>query len=297
MSKAREKSNSIKNIIGLYQDGDITFGEMIHRISIKPTLKNTILIGLIIAAIATTKDVVIKNHKPLLSFGPTTTNEELQQIEIEILIKKGDSLTEIAERFGTTSAVLAKYNGIENPNNIKAGKTIKILLPLETVMDIIETYTVKQGDTFESICKDNKITAEEFVALNPDKQYLMIGDEVNVLKRTATFEYRPYLIQEGDSPISICEEFGMDLEHFYTINDYNPDSYIYAGDVAIFLCENAIYKTYEVKKNETIQDVANKFDVRVEDIMKLNEITEVIPGEKITIPSRIEEKTKVLGLF
>lgn len=41
-------------------------------------------------------------------------------------IQPGDTLSEIAERFGTTTNALAALNGIQNPNLIYAGTTIRI---------------------------------------------------------------------------------------------------------------------------------------------------------------------------
>lgn len=41
-------------------------------------------------------------------------------------IKKGDNLTKIAKRYGTTVSALAKKNGIKNVNRIIAGKALKI---------------------------------------------------------------------------------------------------------------------------------------------------------------------------
>lgn len=41
-------------------------------------------------------------------------------------VKKGDTLSAIAKKYGTTYAVLAAYNGIENPNLIYVGQVIKI---------------------------------------------------------------------------------------------------------------------------------------------------------------------------
>ncbi|MEU3712905.1 LysM domain-containing protein [Streptomyces catenulae] len=42
-------------------------------------------------------------------------------------MRAGDTLSDIAARYGTTVAKLAKANGISNPNLIKAGQTIKIV--------------------------------------------------------------------------------------------------------------------------------------------------------------------------
>ena len=45
---------------------------------------------------------------------------------IDYKIKSGDTLSEIAQAYGTTYQELAKINGIENPNLIIAGTTIKV---------------------------------------------------------------------------------------------------------------------------------------------------------------------------
>ncbi len=41
-------------------------------------------------------------------------------------IKSGDTLSEIAQRFGTTVSALAKLNGISNPDRIYAGTTLRL---------------------------------------------------------------------------------------------------------------------------------------------------------------------------
>lgn len=42
------------------------------------------------------------------------------------VVKRGDTLSKIAAKYGTTYQVLAKYNNISNPNLIKVGQKIKI---------------------------------------------------------------------------------------------------------------------------------------------------------------------------
>ena len=42
------------------------------------------------------------------------------------VIRKGDTLTKIAKRLGTTVKALALANGIKNPNKIIAGRTLRI---------------------------------------------------------------------------------------------------------------------------------------------------------------------------
>ncbi len=60
-------------------------------------------------------------------------------------VKKGDTLSKIASKYGTTYQKLAAYNGIANPNVINVGQIIRI--PGSGT----RTYTVKAGDSLWGI--------------------------------------------------------------------------------------------------------------------------------------------------
>lgn len=49
--------------------------------------------------------------------------------------------------------------------------------------------------------------------------------------------------------------------------------------------------TYIVKQNEQLSDIAGKFGISVEDILKVNNynLTNLKPGDKINVPIRVNE--------
>ena len=49
--------------------------------------------------------------------------------------------------------------------------------------------------------------------------------------------------------------------------------------------------TYIVKENEQLSDIAGKFGISVEDILKVNNynLTNLKPGDKINVPTRVNE--------
>lgn len=108
---------------------------------------------------------------------PVEPSKSQTSSETTYIVKKGDTLSGIASKYGTTYQVLASYNGISNPNLIGVGQAIKI--PNGTMSHITNTssrtYIVKKGDTlsgiasrygttYQKISRDNNIS-------NPNKIY------------------------------------------------------------------------------------------------------------------------------
>ena len=59
---------------------------------------------------------------------PTPAPEKPKTKTITYTVKRGDTLSEIAEKYGTTYQQIAKDNGIENPNYIRVGQKLKIIV-------------------------------------------------------------------------------------------------------------------------------------------------------------------------
>ena len=47
-------------------------------------------------------------------------------LEVKYVVKKGDTLSAIAKKYGTTVDALVKLNGIKNKNLIYAGQVLKV---------------------------------------------------------------------------------------------------------------------------------------------------------------------------
>lgn len=70
-----------------------------------------------------------KSSKTTTTKKKAATSENSANKEVsdtKYTVKQGDSLSEIAEKYGTTVQVLVDYNKIKNPNKIKVNQVIKI---------------------------------------------------------------------------------------------------------------------------------------------------------------------------
>ena len=98
------------------------------------------------------------------------------------IVQAGDTLSEIAQRFGTTYQHLAAINGISNPDIIHVGDRIVIDGVVSAQSSDDEYYTVQPGDTLSGIA-ERYGTSYQYLAYingisNPNKIY--VGDTIRV---------------------------------------------------------------------------------------------------------------------
>jgi len=91
-------------------------------------------------------------------------------------VQAGDTLSEIAVKFGTTVDNLVALNNIENPDLIRTGQVLKINGSDTNVGSI--TYTVKTGDNLSKIASKYGTTWEAIYEKNKD----IIGDDPDIIQ-------------------------------------------------------------------------------------------------------------------
>ncbi len=91
---------------------------------------------------------------------------------ITYVLQPEDTLSEIAQRYGTTVSALVSLNGISDPNKIYAGNTLKVP---ENGNIGSQYYTIRSGDTLSEIALRFSTTVSALAALNgisdPNKIY------------------------------------------------------------------------------------------------------------------------------
>ena len=108
----------------------------------------------------TAKDLAVYNHltnPDRLSIGQELLIPEKAPAYITYAIRSGDTLSQVARRFGTTTSALTQLNGIKRPDRLKIGQLIRVprsggvssgsartQLP-STVRRTIDGYRVRPG--------------------------------------------------------------------------------------------------------------------------------------------------------
>lgn len=142
-------------------------------------------------------------------------------------VQPGDTLSEIALRFGTTVAALAAINNITDPNKIYAGQVLRLASnPVQG-----ETYVVKSGDTLSDIAAKYGTTYQSLAQANgiSNPDFIYPGQVIKIPGGSQSAA-RYYTILPGDTLSGIAQKFGTTVSRLQSLNQIsNPDK-IYAGN-------------------------------------------------------------------
>lgn len=108
--------------------------------------------------------------------------QPVQSSDTTYIVQAGDTLSEIAQRFGTTYQHLAAINGISNPNIIHVGDRIVIDGVVSAQSSDDEYYTVQPGDTLSGIAELYGTSYQYLAYINgiSDPNKIYAGDTIRV---------------------------------------------------------------------------------------------------------------------
>ena len=250
-----------------------------------------------------------KQSKSTTTTTTTTSNEKQKYYTV----KRGDSLSSIAERFGVTVAQLREWNGIE-ADDINAGVRIAVDASASRRVSKPEvktsTYTVKKGDGLGAIAERHGMTLQEIRELNGLKDNnIQAGQKLKVTgKASEERNEKPevktstYTVKKGDSLGAIAERFGVTIAQLRELNGLK-DNNIQAGQklkVTGKASEERSEKpeakssTYTVKKGDSLGAIAERFGVTVDQLRDWNGIkgNNIQAGQKLTIGGKSKSSSK-----
>lgn len=155
-------------------------------------------------------------------------------------VVRGDTLSGIAGRYGTTYQELARINGIADPNKIYAGQVLHLsgtAAPAPAGGSGAGTYKVVRGDTLSGIAARYNTSYQNLAAINGIADPNKIN-EGQVLKVPGSDAAAPaaaggqtYTVVSGDTLSGIADQFGTTYQHLQAINGIPDANKIYPGQV------------------------------------------------------------------
>jgi len=199
------------------------------------------------------------------------------------IVKKGDTIWSVAQRYNLSVDLILVSNNIENPELISIGQEIKIPLRKNT---ITETNIVKQ----EVIDKENSI-------INNNISYSENAEPI------------VYIVKAGDNLWNISQKYGFSVEVIIDVNNIRDKELLSLGQkLEIPAIGGGVSKsnqkqgptiiTYTVVKGDNLWSISQRYDVKMNNIISTNnlkEISRLSVGQKLKLPITNMDVAKVEG--
>ena len=154
----------------------------------------------------------------------------------EVVVKRGETLSEIADRYGTSVNRLMEMNGLRNANDLCAGSRIKVPGNVYSGGGS-GNYTVKAGETLSEIADRYGTSVNRLVQLNGlrDANDLWAGSRIQVPGASARPQVavnknaKTHQVQPGESLSSIADRYGVSMQRLIAINGISNPNQVMAG--------------------------------------------------------------------
>ena len=200
---------------------------------------------------------------------PTQGNETIH------VVQAGETLSGIAQRYGTTVDVLVALNGLSDPNRIVVGQRLLVLSSAAQMPDAAPDassgaasgveYIVKPGDTLAMIARRHGVTTEEIARLNrlANPGLIYVGQRLAIPSggtKAAPDEASGSEAVSADSPLAGSSPAAVQL----------------GGQV------------YVVQAHDTLARIAARYDLSVWTLAQVNQIANpsvIHVGQRLLIPA------------
>lgn len=180
-----------------------------------------------------TKDILLDSGKPI----PKPDDPDII-VDGYYTVKRGDTLSKIANRYDTTVQTLAEMNGIRNIDLIRAGEVLKVPVkhsdqPGENIIN----YTVKRGDTLSNLAKRYDTSVGSLLTLNgiPNPDLIYVGEILRIHPGNSEDFCNTVTVKQGDTLSRIAQKYHTTVVNLTRLNNLSNPNLLYPGQI-IELC-------------------------------------------------------------
>ena len=191
-----------------------------------------------------TIDILLNNTEEVPEVeDPKCTNED----RILYKVQRGDTLSEIAQRFNTTVSHLAQINNISNPNLIYTGEILTISCNRNNSQNNSNnsngnsqnnnqttiTYTVQRGDTLWGLAQRYNTTISSIASLNniQNPNLIYAGTTLRIIQNNNNSQNTYYTVQRGNTLWGLAQRYNTSVANLVRMNGIRNPNLIYPGQV------------------------------------------------------------------
>jgi len=218
----------------------------------------------------------------------------------DVIVKSGETLSEIAERHGVSLNRLMQANGIKDPTLLQVGQRLVIPgagrpTPQAPSSRGGGSVTVRSGETLSEIAQRNGVSLNRLMQANgiQDPTTLQVGQRLVIpgATRAATAASAPaasgptglYTVKSGETLSEIASRNGTSVQRLMQLNGLSNADMVVAGTrltvpmrprPAVATAKPANARFHVVQSGETLSHIASDYNVPVERLISLNKITD-----------------------
>jgi len=218
----------------------------------------------------------------------------------DVIVKSGETLSEIAERHGVSLNRLMQANGIKDPTLLQVGQRLVIPGAGRPTAQAASSrgggsVTVRSGETLSEIAERNGVSLNRLMQANgiQDPTTLQVGQRLVIpgATRAATAASAPaaagptgfYTVKSGETLSEIASRNGTSVQRLMQLNGLSNADMVVAGTrltvpmrprPAVAKAKPANARFHVVQSGETLSHIASDYNVPVERLISLNKITD-----------------------
>lgn len=227
-------------------------------------------------------------------------------------VRKGETLSLIAGRYGVTVSDISRANRMANVNRIYVGMTLIIprggvastahvassssssSAPAPRSRTTTSVHTVRRGDTLSAIAARYGTSVSTVRALNGlSGSRIYVGQKLKVrgsARSSRTVASATHVVRKGETLSAIASRYGTSTSNLQRINQLQSASKIYAGQKLKVpggraSSSRSTWTTYTVQRGDSLGRIAQARGVTVSQIQSWNSLrsTTIHPGQKLKI--------------
>jgi len=212
----------------------------------------------------------------------SSSSEEFTQNNwLEHIVEYGENISMIAQKYHVPIETICQLNQMSQEDYIFPGQRLKIKASDKVLQETAEFST-------DNYNQQNKT-----------------DDEVITSSQEKVFQAVYYEVKSGDTLWSIAQNYGVSMESILAVNYLTNKDVLSVGQkleipaIGGATKNNDAIRTieYTVVKGDTLWNIAKKYDVRMHEIISINQlknITKLSVGQKLNIPvSGLAEEQEV----
>jgi len=155
------------------------------------------------------------------------------------IVRRGETLASIAQRYGVSVSTLAAANGLRNPNFVYVGQRLLIPGRGSTPAPSGSKHVVRRGETLASIARHYGVSVQALAIANGlrNPNFVYVGQRLVIPGRGSssapapapTSSYQIHVVSRGQTLSGIARRYGVSIAALMQANRLRSPNFIYIG--------------------------------------------------------------------